>query len=92
MVIVDILPAGFEIENTRLASRGKIKVKYIENLDVAYEDIRDDRLILFSSKCSGKLYYSYTLRATTEGIFTVPQIFAEAMYNPEKFSNLKTSR
>lgn len=86
VVIVDILPAGFEIENPRLSSRGEIKVKYTENWNGAYEDIRDDRLILFSSKCSGKVYYSYTLRATTEGIFTVPQLFAEAMYNPEKFS------
>ena len=77
------LPAGFEIENPRLATR--YKSHWTAGLDYTpeYIDIRDDRLIFFGSfKKQVEQKFYYPLRVVTEGTFTVPPVSAEAMYDP----------
>jgi uncharacterized protein YfaS (alpha-2-macroglobulin family) len=86
LVLVDILPSGFEIENVRLTSRGELNYTPPNNWPAAYEDIRDDRIILFSGEISREVKYSYTVRAVTVGEFTIPQPYVEAMYDPEIYS------
>jgi uncharacterized protein YfaS (alpha-2-macroglobulin family) len=86
VVIVDLLPAGFEIDNVRLASRGNVKSGTSYDFTPMYEDIRDDRLILFTGPLAGPVTYAYTLRAVSVGRFTVPQAYAEAMYDPSVYS------
>ncbi len=83
LVVVDLLPAGFEIENPRLNSRGQLEWQPPYNWQDAYEDIRDDRIMLFTGPVDGVFQYSYTVRAVTSGEFIIPQIYAEAMYAPE---------
>jgi len=83
IAVVDMLPAGFEIENVRLRSRGQLGYQPPYNWSSAYEDIRDDRLILFTGNVKGKINYSYTLRAVSVGRYDIPQIYAEAMYDPD---------
>lgn len=83
MVIVDLLPGGFEVENPRLTSRGSLKFQPQMSMSPAYYDIRDDRLLIFADKINGAKSFSYTLRAVTPGRFTIPNIYAEAMYDPE---------
>ncbi len=85
VVVVDMLPAGFEIENPRLATR--YRAPWTERRDYTpdYIDIRDDRLIFFgafSFQQEQKFYYP--LKVVTEGTFTVPPVSAEAMYAPTK--------
>ena len=85
VVVVDMLPAGFEIENSRLASRESVSWLSTQPFTPDYIDIRDDRLIFFGTfphQREQKFYYP--LRAVTEGIFTVPPVSAEAMYDPTK--------
>ncbi len=86
LVIVDLLPAGFEIENPRLNSRGQLNWTPPYNWKGAYEDIRDDRLLLFTGALNGEYSYSYTVRAVTPGEYIIPQVYAEAMYDPEVFA------
>ena len=76
VVTVIPLPAGFEIENPRLTGAGE------ENMSGVRSEIRDDRLILFIEELRKPLTWHYSLRAVTEGRFTVPQIYAECMYDP----------
>ncbi|MCK4257480.1 MAG: hypothetical protein KAX49_00785 [Halanaerobiales bacterium] len=84
MVIVDMLPAGLEIENPRLGSHTSIDWIYDEYFPVEYMDIRDDRLLLFTSLYYQDTYtFYYTLRAVTVGEFILPPIKAECMYEPE---------
>ncbi|MCE5300000.1 MAG: hypothetical protein LLG37_03880, partial [Spirochaetia bacterium] len=83
VVIVDMLPAGFEIENPRLKTRGRLSFTPEANFNAAFEDIRDDRMILFTKQFSGSQTFSYSVRAVTPGRFTVPNVYAEAMYDPE---------
>ncbi|HEY8391311.1 MAG TPA: MG2 domain-containing protein, partial [Capillibacterium sp.] len=82
--IVDLLPAGLEIENPRIESRESISWLPKETVSPAYLDVRDDRLILFVNLPKAKIYYFYyALRAVTCGEFILPSIKAECMYAPE---------
>ncbi len=85
VVIVDMLPTGFEIENPRLESRAGIPWLKAQDFKPDYLDIRDDRLIFFGTfprQRERKFYYA--LRAVTQGEFTLPPIVAEAMYDTTK--------
>ena len=85
VAVVDMLPAGFEIENSRLASRVNLPWLEQQAFNPDYIDIRDDRLIFFGAfphQQEQKFYYA--LRAVTQGTFTVPPVSAEAMYDPTK--------
>ena len=85
VVVVDMLPTGFEIENPRLESRAGIPWLKVQGFKPDYIDIRDDRLIFFGTfprQRERKFYYA--LRAVTQGEFTLPPIVAEAMYDPTK--------
>ena len=85
VVVVDMLPTGFEIENPRLESRAGIPWLKEQDFKPDYLDIRDDRLIFFGTfprQRERKFYYA--LRAVTQGEFTLPPIAAEAMYDATK--------
>ena len=85
VVVVDMLPTGFEIENPRLESRAGIPWLKAQDFKPDYIDIRDDRLIFFGTfprQRERKFYYA--LRAVTRGEFTLPPIAAEAMYDTTK--------
>lgn len=87
VVIVDLLPAGFEIENPRLGSRAG--VPWIKDVDYRpdYMDIRDDRIILFVHLPKQKeVKFYYAIRVVNVGDFVLPAISAEAMYDPAKAS------
>ncbi|NLY88712.1 MAG: hypothetical protein GX085_03725 [Firmicutes bacterium] len=85
IAIVDLLPAGLEIENPRLQSRESIPWLAEEgDFPVDYMDIRDDRLLLFTSlRKAGTYRFYYALRAVTCGEFFLPPIKAECIYEPE---------
>ncbi|MBI4586282.1 MAG: alpha-2-macroglobulin family protein [Planctomycetes bacterium] len=80
VVVVDALPAGFEIENPELATASG-EVKKEGGLGLRHSDMRDDRLILFADPSSGKSSYTYVVRAVTPGLYTLPPIAAECMYD-----------
>ncbi len=83
VVISDLLPAGLEIENPRLKSTPRLSWLPKAPAEITYQDIRDDRLLLFTDLRAGKpIDYYYSLRAISSGIFIVPPIAADCMYNP----------
>ncbi|TET78021.1 hypothetical protein E3J38_09110 [candidate division TA06 bacterium] len=87
VIITDLLPAGFEIENPRLESRAGIEWIGRRDYRSDYMDIRDDRLLISVSlprQRERKFYYA--IRAVTRGKFILPPIAAEAMYDPAKSS------
>lgn len=87
VVVVDMLPAGFEIENARLASRAGIPWLKTQDFKPDYVDIRDDRLIFFGAfPRQRERKFHYALRAVTRGEFTLPPVTAEAMYDPANIS------
>ena len=82
IVLTDLLPAGFEIENPR--------TKEIPGMDWIKEaseptamDIRDDRINLFVNAHLTKQKYYYAVRAVSLGKFKQGPVSADAMYNGE---------
>lgn len=90
LVVVDLLPAGFEVDNPRLSSRGNLQFDPDCNFSPVYQDFRDDRVLLFSRNVDGEQTFSYSVRAVTPGSFQVPGLTAEAMYDPEIFGRSNT--
>ncbi|HVZ81150.1 MAG TPA: alpha-2-macroglobulin [bacterium] len=85
LAVVDLLPAGFEVENPRLESREVLPWVSQENgkTPVDFLDLRDDRVIFFLPLGTGQTYrYYYTLRAVTAGQFQLPPVKVESMYDP----------
>lgn len=84
IVITDMLPAGFEIENPRLSKTGDLTWNSSNRMNVQYMDIRDDRLLLFTDlqRNKEKEFY-YMIRVVSKGKFQLPVIGAEAMYDRE---------
>jgi uncharacterized protein YfaS (alpha-2-macroglobulin family) len=93
VAVVDLLPAGLEIENPRLQSRRGISWIGDKAYKPTYTDIRDDRLIFYGDIGHGseqKFYYA--LRAITRGSFILPPVTAEVMYAPMKRSVASSGR
>lgn len=84
IVITDLLPAGFEIENPRLTASTELQWKSKNPINVQYMDIRDDRLLLFTDLArNSKREFYYMLRVVSKGKYQLPVIGADAMYDPE---------
>lgn len=89
VILVDLLPAGFEIVNWRLSSRGDYSNIPKHNMDIAYTDVRDDRILIFTNKFYVSNTFSYVVKAVSPGEYKNPQFLAEAMYDPYIFGRTK---
>jgi alpha-2-macroglobulin len=80
VAITDLLPACFEIENSRLnAERNADWMKDASIRD--YTDIRDDRISFFTTATSKEKKFYYTVRVVGKGEFVMGPVGADAMYN-----------
>ena len=85
IVITDMLPAGFEIENPR--TREIPGMDWIKNASYPTSlDVRDDRINLFVDLSANRQVYYYAVRAVTPGIYKMGPVSADAMYNGEYHS------
>ena len=87
VVVMDLLPAGFEIKNPRLTGTPDREAREMTWLPKAtqpdYFDVRDDRINFYTSVTrEGKVFY-YLVRAVSRGKFVVGPVSADAMYNGE---------
>ena len=83
IIVEDLLPAGFEIENARIATRENAPSAINGFFEPDHIDIRDDRFLLFTDLPRTKnLHYRYIVRAVTKGKFKLPPISASCMYDP----------
>jgi uncharacterized protein YfaS (alpha-2-macroglobulin family) len=84
VVVSDLIPSGFEIDNPRLSETSQLSNKYKSTMDIQYMDVRDDRLLLFTnSKRLATDSFYYLIRVVNKGNFIQPVISAEAMYDNE---------
>lgn len=85
VVITDLLPAGFEIENPRTKEiPGMDWIK--DASDVRSLDVRDDRIHFFVDADRAKKNFYYAVRAVSPGIYKLGPVGADAMYNGEYHS------
>jgi uncharacterized protein YfaS (alpha-2-macroglobulin family) len=85
VVITDIIPAGFEIENPRTKEIPGMEWIKDSNTPTAL-DVRDDRINLFVDMSSSRQIYYYAVRAVSPGNYRMGPVSAEAMYNGEYHS------
>jgi len=83
IVIDDLLPAGFEIENANLKTSELVAwAKKASTLPVRHLEMRDDRVVIFADAFSGEKKFYYAVRAVSPGEFILPAVSASAMYDP----------
>jgi uncharacterized protein YfaS (alpha-2-macroglobulin family) len=85
IVITDMLPAGFEIENPRTKELPGMDWIKGESTPTAL-DVRDDRINLFVNSTSLHQTYYYSVRAVSPGTYHMGPVSADAMYNGEYHS------
>jgi uncharacterized protein YfaS (alpha-2-macroglobulin family) len=98
VAIVDILPGGFEVvanpPYSRDASGGEEPSTGTVSYDPLaqpsstmrpdYVDVRDDRVLLYTTATTKVQEYVYRIRATTVGNFGLAPIYAESLYDRRK--------
>jgi uncharacterized protein YfaS (alpha-2-macroglobulin family) len=96
LLVVDPLPAGFEIENPNLSLSGDVSrypwlaaEQYIEHTEA-----RTDRFVAALYRYSSEplqFTVAYTVRAVSPGVFVHPGATVEDMYWPERRANTATT-
>lgn len=82
VVIADLIPAGFEIQNPRLDADAIPSAAFKDRIAPSYLEVRDDRLVAaFDSIDAGKRNLYYIVRAVTPGHFRYPAVTGEGMYD-----------
>ena len=83
VLVEDLLPACFEIENPRLSNTEKIGKPVDGSFVPDHIDYRDDRMLLFTDLPRTKnMHYRYLARIISTGELTLPAVRATCMYDP----------
>jgi uncharacterized protein YfaS (alpha-2-macroglobulin family) len=91
ILVVDHLPAGFEIENPRLDDTGDVRgFAWLpkSELPPVHTEFRDDRFVAAFTRSSQDeqpiLSAAYVVRAVVPGRYALPPATAEDMYRPDR--------
>ena len=81
VALTDLLPGGFE----PVVSRDENGLaNSVTGPGMDYADLREDRVVVYAAAGDSVQTYSYKVRATNVGEFTVPPAFAQSMYERER--------
>ena len=88
LVLVDMLPGGFEIEDEMLVTRAyaaPVITSYPQmTMMPIFIEKRDDRYLFFGDALkAGTSEITYQVRAVSRGKFALPPVLMEGMYDPE---------
>ena len=78
IAIVDMLCAGLEADIDSIRTN-----KYNKTPSSDYVDIREDRIVIYTTVTDKVTTFTYKAKAASSGKFTIPPLFAESMYNKE---------
>jgi hypothetical protein len=83
VAIVDLLPGGFEVvlDSIPRARPGGLDTVPDSMWRADYVDAREDRVLMFGTVGSSVQEYTYRIKATNKGSYTIPPVFAESMYD-----------
>ncbi|MBN8959504.1 MAG: alpha-2-macroglobulin family protein [Rhizobiales bacterium] len=95
IMVVDYLPAGFEIDNPHLVSSGDTgTLDWIEDgEEPEHTEFRDDRFSASIDRASNDksvFTVAYVVRAVSPGKYVLPQAYVEDMYNPSRYGRTGT--
>lgn len=93
VAVVDLLPAGFQIEMDRAADRrGQDQARAGGSLRVESTDVREDRIVIYARPTENAQEYVYRVRAVSPGAFQQPPAFVQGMYDPAVVGRSPASR
>ncbi len=81
VALTDLLPGGFEPVVGR-DEQGAAST--VSGPSVAFSEVREDRVVIYSRATGNAQTYTYRIRATNVGEFTVPPAYAESLYERAK--------
>lgn len=86
VILVDLLPAGFEIENMPMSKLSE-ELTWLGSLsNPSRTESRDDRFMsAFEMDQQNDFTVAYMVRAVTPGTYVYPSSYVEAMYQPDHF-------
>jgi uncharacterized protein YfaS (alpha-2-macroglobulin family) len=95
VIVVDHVPAGFEVDNPHLVSSGDTgTLSWIEDAaEPASSEFRDDRFsAAFDRKSDDRPVFAvaYVVRTVSPGHYVLPQAYVEDMYRPDRFGRTGT--
>ena len=86
VLVTDLLPAGFEIDNPSLVDSAKLaNFDWLPETEAAHTEFRDDRFVAAFDRpgAVGEFTLAYVVRAVTPGVYTHPAAQVEDMYRPQ---------
>ena len=87
VLVNDLLPAGFEIDNPGLVNSANLaNFPWLDQTEAAHLEFRDDRFVAAFNRTesSGSDFtLAYVVRAVTPGIYAHPAASVEDMYRPQ---------
>jgi uncharacterized protein YfaS (alpha-2-macroglobulin family) len=86
VLVTDLLPAGFEIDNPGLVGSAQLSnFDWLGSTEAAHTEFRDDRFVAAFDHTTGdsrEMTLAYVVRAVTPGTYTLPAATIEDMYRP----------
>ncbi|MBX5101127.1 alpha-2-macroglobulin family protein [Rhizobium lentis] len=96
IVITDLLPAGFEIDNPNLVDSAQMtNFDWIGEISAAHTEFRYDRFVAAFNRAAGdnrEFNVAYVVRAVTPGTYDHPAASVEDMYRPEFSARTATGK
>ncbi|CAN7172511.1 alpha-2-macroglobulin family protein [Aminobacter sp. LjRoot7] len=87
IVVADMLPAGFEIDNPGLVNSANLSnFSWLEQTEAAHLEFRNDRFVAAMNSGEGsdqEFTLAYVVRAVTPGTYAHPAANVEDMYRPQ---------
>jgi len=87
VLVTDLLPAGFEIDNPGIVSSAQLaNFDWLEPTEVAHTEFRDDRFVAAFDRTADsarEMTLAYVVRAVTPGTYVHPAAQIEDMYRPQ---------
>jgi alpha-2-macroglobulin len=96
ILVTDLLPAGFEIDNPRIVSSAELpNFSWLGATEYAHSEYRDDRFVAAFNRTGSEnrqFSFAYVVRATTPGVYAQPAASVEDMYRPHLSARTATGR
>jgi alpha-2-macroglobulin len=96
ILITDLLPAGFEIDNPSLVDSAQLSnFEWIGEVEAAHTEFRSDRFVAAFDRSAGdnsEISLAYVVRAVTPGTYDHPAANVEDMYRPQFSARTATGR
>jgi uncharacterized protein YfaS (alpha-2-macroglobulin family) len=96
VLVTDLLPAGFEIDNPGLVGSAQLSnFDWLGSTEAAHTEFRDDRFVAAFNRATGDdraMTLAYVVRAVTPGVYTLPAATIEDMYRPQYSARTATGR